>query len=251
MNPVVVATTLPLPEPVQDGAALVLAGDELTDPAQLDGLAARARELGYAKTAARVALHGRQQAHEYATGKSGSFQSAMRSLRRASELGMTCLVTTGVTRSSFRELRQLPPLLQGVDAWLIEFPFVTGETSPQLFAFMPRYGMAVPHALAAVAAARKRSMDAWVRGIPTCLLGPHAAWGLPRQPAAFGARCESCPGREGCSGAPSPYLERFGEAELTPLRTGPAPATPTEVAELFGGAWQPLIETAEAQGRQA
>ena len=184
----------------------------------------------------RVALHGpTATAHDYHTGEPGSFDRARRSLADARRAGELAIVTTWLTRSSFRVLADMPADLaaQGVRAWCIEV-IATGEGGP-FERFVPRLALALPRALHAADRARRLGLAAFVRGAPLCLLGPHVTYALPWAPRAYGDACERCAARPACPGVDALYLERFGGGELRP-RDAVAPLPePADLAALFDG----------------
>lgn len=168
------------------------------------------RELG-------LALHGaRSDVHDWHAGE-GAFDAAVGALTVARTHGMACAVASSITRSNARVLVELPSLLKasGVALWALAWP--RAEEGEVFTATVPRLGLAVPAALAALERARRVGLDARVVGVPTCVLGPFARLSLASAPRAFGARCEGCAGRARCSGVDAAYLRRFGENELRAL----------------------------------
>jgi molybdenum cofactor biosynthesis enzyme MoaA len=176
-------------------------------------------------TDAHLSIHGADAAvHDYHTGIEGSLQAALAAAAALRANGVTVVVATVVTRSNFRNLTPLARLLgaRGVAAWLLEFPRVAGRAASAFDRVVPRLGLAVPFALHAMEAARAAGVDAWIRGVPLCLLGPFASRAL-RAPTeeevdiegrAFAATCERCDARASCEGVEADYLERFGDGEL-------------------------------------
>ena len=165
-------------------------------------------------------------AHDYQSGRPGSYEHCMQALRSATRLGLTAVVTTVVTRSNFRELLRMPPLLkrQGAAGWLIEFVRPYGRAADGFARVVPRFGMALPRVLHALELARRHALSAWIRGAPLCGLGPFASLGLPAAPRAYVEACERCPSRPGCAGVDSSYLEVFDASELRAVQVRP-PAT--------------------------
>lgn len=164
------------------------------------------RELG-------LALHGaRSEVHDWHA-SAGSFESALRALGVARTHGIRTAVLSRITRSNARVLVELPSLLKasGVALWVLAWPRAEGDA---FTAVVPRLGLGVPPALAALERARRVGLEARVAGVPACVLGPFASSALPASPRAFGARCAGCASRPACSGVDAAYLARFGEAEL-------------------------------------
>jgi hypothetical protein len=172
-----------------------------------------------------LAIHGSAPAHDHVVGRGGAHAEVARRLREAVAAGEDVLVTTWLTRSTFRELPTLLGWLQAgsVKRWRIEMLRAHGRFAADPRPWIPRLGMAVPHALAAIAKARKLGIAATIRGVPRCLLGPHGGWADPGEVGGFGPRCEGCGVRGQCEGVGAWYLERFGADELRPLSAPSGP----------------------------
>lgn len=247
---------------IDDLAALRERFDEVSfvggEPSRDDRLAhaiAAARELGF--TAIGLQTNGRQLAHDdrrlaelhaaglgdlqlsihaataaghdYHTGRAGSFAAAIDLLERARRRGLTCVVASVVTRSNFRELARMPALLKrhGVSAWLLEWVQPFGRAGESFARVVPRFGMALPWALAALEQARRIDLSAWIRGVPICTLGPFAGQAIGSDPGEYPQPCTDCPARSRCPGVDARYLEHFGAAELDARRVGePKPFDP-------------------------
>ena len=129
-----------------------------------------------------LSIHGpTAEAHDYHTGRDGSFAACTELIARAQRTDITVVVATVLTRSNFRELAKLPPVLKrrGVAAWLLEVARPYGRAADNFARVMPRHGMALPWALHALEQARRHALSAWIRGAPLCALGPFAASSLP------------------------------------------------------------------------
>lgn len=226
--------------------AVTLVGGEPAADGRLEALVARARALGYARvgvqtngralaaagrvralarsglTDVHLSVHGADaRVHDWHAGVDGAFDAALRTMAAARAAGLTVVVATVLTRSLFRVLAPMPRLLaaRGVSAWCIEVPRWRGRAAAGADRVVPRLALAIPFALHALDAAAAVGLPAFVRGAPSCLLGPFAARALESaadEPRAFGAACGSCPSRLSCAGVDAEYLARFGEAELTP-----------------------------------
>lgn len=173
-------------------------------------------------------VHGLAAAHEYLTGDAGGFARLTAALRSRGNEAAALAVRSIVTRSTCRELSALVPHLRGAGAWVIDFaaaaPAVADADRQR-----PRLALAVPYALAAAAAARRGGLPTYLRGVPPCLLGPHAAWRLDvashhGTPRDHGQPCSRCAARPECTGVDAAYLARFTDTELRPLATAPAPS---------------------------
>lgn len=183
-------------------------------------------------------LGGEAAVHDYHTGIEGSFRALLAGIGVARGRGLDVVATTVVTRSNYRVLNALPPLLvsRGVSAWQVSAPLVAGRAVGAMDRVIPRLALAVPYALHALDAAQKQGLRAYVSGFPGCLLGPFSARMLPSAPRAFAPQCEGCPARENCSGVDVTYLARFGGDELTPPARAPAAAAQLDViARMFTG----------------
>jgi pyruvate-formate lyase-activating enzyme len=173
------------------------------------------------------------EAHDYHTGHAGSFDACIDLIARAQRADITTVVVTVVTRSNFRELAKLPPMLKrhGVAAWLLEVVRPHGRAADNFARVVPRIGMAMPWALHALELARRHALSAWIRGAPLCALGPFAVSSLETPgrdpsrpvPADWPPPCQACPSRPQCPGLDSAYVEVFGHGELRPVNP-PSPS---------------------------
>ncbi len=163
------------------------------------------------------AIHGRAATHDWIVGVVGDHAATVRALEEAAGR-QPREVATLVTRANFRELTELASWLavHDVRRWIVTIAGATGRFADDPRPWIPRLGMAVPHALAAVDRARRLGIEAHLRGAPTCLLGPHADWASPCAPRRYAPRCEGCRLRSSCPGVDAWYLDRFGGGELRP-----------------------------------
>lgn len=189
----------------------------------------RIRWLDAAPTAASIAelagegvgaiglpLHGaRPEVHEWVAGAPGSFAQTLAAWTAARGVGVESIAWTRLTRSNARVLGELPSLLKarGVTRWAIRVPRCEGD---DWTATVPRFGLAIPSALAAAERARRLGIDARIEGAPRCVLGRFADRALPSAPRAYAPVCDGCPSRARCPGVDPRYLERFGARELRP-----------------------------------
>jgi pyruvate-formate lyase-activating enzyme len=161
------------------------------------------------------------EAHDYHTGRVGSFAACIELIARAQRADITVVVATVVTRSNFRELAKLPPVLKrrGVAAWLLEVARPYGSAADNFARVVPRVGMALPWALHALEQARRNALSAWIRGAPLCALGPFAVSSLARQGVEpdWPPPCRACPSQPHCPGIDPAYVEVFGHGELRPV----------------------------------
>jgi hypothetical protein len=175
------------------------------------------------------------EAHDYHTGRVGSFAACIELITRAQKADVTVVVATVITRSNFRELTKLPPVLKrrGVAGWLLEVARPHGRAADNFARVVPRLGMAMPWALHALEQARRNALSAWIRGAPLCALGPFAVSSLATPGRESSSRpaladwpppCRACPSRPHCPGVDSAYVEVFGHSELRSLsRPEPKP----------------------------
>lgn len=207
-----------------------LAGDRRS-LASNDGLLRELHEAGLGDL--QLSIHAATAAsHDYHTGRAGSFAALLDLLERARRRGLTCVVSSVVTRSNFRELSRLPALLkrEGVSAWLLEWVRPFGRAGASFGRVVPRFGMALPWALAALEQARRVDLSAWIRGAPICTLGPFAGQALdpggegPSSLGQFPSACEGCSARSRCPGVDARYLEHFDATELDARRVRELPA---------------------------
>lgn len=164
-----------------------------------------------------VAIHGPTAACHEQHGAPGSFAAAVETISSARGHGRRVWVATWITRSNCRSLVALVDLLVGyrVAGWVTAWPRVHDVTGPALARTVPRIGIAVPHALRALERAARRGLAVGVAGVPSCALGPFAAYRLAMAgDTAHPAACEGCPSRSECAGIEPWYLDRFGAGEL-------------------------------------
>jgi hypothetical protein len=258
-----------LPEPGPGGEIVSKAtigvtfiGGEPGIDERLEGLVARARAAGHARvgvqtngrvlsapgrlealaraglTDVHLSIHGPDaRVHDWHTGAPGSFDASLRTLATARASGLRAVVVTVLTRSSFRVLAAMPRLLasRGVAAWCIDVPRWRGRAQTDADRVVPRLALALPFALHALDAAEALGLPAFVRGAPSCLLGPFASRALGDEPRGFADVCAACPSRDTCAGVDAPYLARFGAGELAPCPVVPRAKRHAELAPLFVG----------------
>jgi hypothetical protein len=167
-----------------------------------------------------LSVHGAEaRVHDWHAGRSGAFDRAMQAMTAACAARLEVVVATVLTRSTFRVLAPMPRLLasRGARAWCIEVTRWRGSAARRADSVVPRLALALPFALHAMDAAGALGLPAFVRGAPSCLLGPFAARAI--EPAAdhrrsFGEACATCAARPACAGVDAEYLARFGESEL-------------------------------------
>lgn len=220
-------------------------------------------------------LGGEAAVHDYHSGVEGSFRALLAGLGVARARGLEVVATTVLTRSNYRVLATLPPLLasRGVSAWQVSAPLVAGRAVTAMDRVVPRLALAIPYALHALEAAQKQGLRTFAGGMPSCLLGPFVARALPGAPRAYAPPCEGCPARASCPGVDPLYLARFGHDELTArpaaasapldatssLFTGPGeafvpenvtvPAPPSKVREQLGDLGKGIAATAEVSSK--
>jgi hypothetical protein len=162
-------------------------------------------------------LHGSDsRVHDYHTGRSGSFGEVLAAMRAARAARLVRVVTTVLTRSNFRVLGGIPPLLAARDVagWFVSVPVFAGRAAASRDRIAPRLGLAVPFVLHAQSSARALKIPSWIVGAPLCLLGPFATESLADDARAYAPVCEACPARPSCAGLDPEYLARFGGDEL-------------------------------------
>jgi hypothetical protein len=210
----------------------------------------RLAERGVAQDLARagltdvhVSLHAADAAaHDYHTGRAGSFRELLAGFSAARAAGLAVVVTTVLTRSNFRALGELPRLLadRGAKAWQIAAATATGRAGRDFDRILPPLRLAVPFVLGALDSADALGLRAWVRGLPACLLGPFAVRALPEPPRAYAPACDACAARPSCCGLDPAYLARFGDsdlkarAEAVPVPAATAPEVATLAAMFVG-----------------
>lgn len=233
---------------------VTLVGGEPALHPELADVVREARELGFARvgvqtngaapglgalagiTDLHLSIHGATAAaHDYHTGREGSFAAALETLASARARSLDVVVTTVLTRSNARGMSDVARLLAArrVSAWCIAVPRVRGRAADLFDRVVPRLGIAMPFALHAVQTATSLDLPVFVRGAPLCVLGPFARYSLAEAERAHGAPCESCPARLDCPGVEPEYLARFDGDELSPRESVPAITNP--LARMFVG----------------
>jgi len=185
-----------------------------------------------------LSIHGPEaRVHDWHTGAPGSFDASLHTLAASRASGLRVVVVTVLTRSSFRVLAPMPRLLasRGVAAWCIDVPRWRGRAQTDSDKVVPRLALALPFALHAIDAAEALGLPAFVRGAPSCLLGPFASRALADESRAFAEVCATCPSRATCAGVDQPYLARFGAGELAPCAPVARDAGRAALASLFVG----------------
>ena len=233
---------------------VTFAGGEPTLDPRLPEAIAMARALGFEAigvqthgrgvdlaglTDVHLSIHGASAAaHDYHTQVEGSFAAIEDLLARAS--GVTVVVTTVVTRSSFRELAAMPQWLvdRGVAAWTLALPHVAGRAATGFDRVVPRLGLALPFVLHAATRAIAQGLPTAISGAPLCVLGPHARLALEAdRPRTHAAPCEGCSARSRCVGVDAAYLARFTAEELRAIdATEIGSSLPARLARMFVGA---------------
>lgn len=218
-------------------------GGEPTLVRELPDLVAHARELGFVAiglqthggaladptrrralfdaglTDVHLSIHGATAAaHDYHTDRPGSFERAIAAAEGLRQARVPFVVSTVVTRSSYRGLDALAVRLarMGAAAWALWWPVIAGRAADAFDRTIPRLGLATPSVLHAVATAMRRDLAVALAGFPACALGPFAALALPVQPLQFPPVCTTCDCRAACVGIAPAYLQRHGESELHP-----------------------------------
>jgi hypothetical protein len=221
--------------------AVTFVGGEPAIDARLGALVKRARELGFARvgvqtngwalaepgrvealaaaglTDVHLSIHGGDaRVHDWHVGRAGAFDAAMRTWSAARASALDVVVATVLTRSVFRGLAAMPRMLasRGAAGWCLEVPRWRGAAATAADRVVPRLALSLPFALHAVDAAEVLGLPAFVRGAPSCLLGPWASRSLDGDSRGYAAACAACPARPGCPGVDGEYLARFGEGEL-------------------------------------
>ncbi len=183
-----------------------LAGDDLVAQLAAAGL-----------TDVHFSLHGATALlHDHEVQVPGAFGQVLHGLEAARSLGLVTVVTSVVTRSSFRHLGALPKLLSaaGASAWSMRIAQAAGRAATSFDRVVPRLGLAMPFVLHALDDAERRGLPTFLAGVPACLAGPFAARLLPEPGRAFAAVCDRCPARPSCPGVEPLYLRRFSGDEL-------------------------------------
>ncbi len=194
-----------------------------------------------------LSIHGADAAsHDYHTGTSGSFDRALATLAAARAARLDVVVASVLTRSSFRVVAEIAQLLsaRGINAWLIEVARTAGRAADARDRVVPRLALAMPFALHARDVAARAGVPAWIRGAPTCLVGPFARRAMGDAPRAYGPSCEGCDARSTCPGVDAEYLARFGGDELTPRAPVDVDADHAELRAMFVGVGELALRVA-------
>lgn len=201
-------------------------------------------------TDAHVGLHGgRAAVHDWHSGIAGGFVATTTAIERLRARGITVVASTVLTRSSFRVIGELPPLLGalGVAAWTIVVPHVAGRAAADFDRVVPRLALALPFALHAIDRAQRQGIAVAIDGAPACLLGPWAAEQGPAIARTHPSQCGGCAARARCPGVDPIYVARFGDAELRArAAVDRAPAMPAALARMFAGVGE-LVRVAVAE----
>lgn len=246
------------------GDVLVLTGGEPTLRDELPAWVAFARGLGFRRvevqsngrmlsyrgvvsrlveagvSSLQIALHGHEALlHDWHTRAEGSFEQAVRGLQRAKAHELPVLVTTVITRSNHRHLKELAAFAVslGADGWRAAFARPVGLAGADLVQIVPRYSLVAPHLAQAVGVLRRVRRPASVKGVPPCVLGGDERGLVDLRPAlaeahvgpepvvdggdedrrVHGPPCEGCAARARCPGIHAAYARRYGFEELSPI----------------------------------
>lgn len=225
----------PSPDPEADAPS----AERCTTCAALEPIAQTRGEVAHGREATakggplELVLHGDgPDAHDFHTGEAGSFDALFSAAAAARATGRTVLVTTPLTRSTYRIVGALPLLVRarGIAALRLHVPELSASARVTL---VPRLALALPFALHALAAAQRLELPAFVSGAPSCLLGPFASQRIETPTRAYGAPCASCPARSACPGVDRRYLDAFGDAELHAAKAAPPAPSSHPLAALF------------------
>jgi hypothetical protein len=204
----------------------------LADPARVGALV----EAGLGDV--QVGIQGARAAvHDWHTGVDGGFAATTAAIALLRARGVTVAASTVLTRSGFRVLAELPPLLASLDiaAWMIVVPRVGGRAAESFDRVVPRLALALPFALHALDRAQRQGIAVGLDGAPACLLGP---WASEQHGAArmHPAVCDGCAARPRCAGLDEIYASRGGDAELRPrAAVERGPTMPDHLARMFVG----------------
>ncbi|HWB76037.1 MAG TPA: radical SAM protein [Nannocystaceae bacterium] len=213
-------------------------------PARIDALV----EAGLGDV--HVGLHGgRAAVHDWHEGIDGGFVATTAAIERLRARGVTVVASTVLTRSSFRVIGELPPLLAalGIAAWTVVVPHVAGRAAADFDRVVPRLALSLPFALHAMDRAQRQGVAVAIAGAPACLLGPWAAEHGDAVARTYPPQCEGCGARARCAGVDAIYVARFGDAELRPrAAVDRARAMPAALARMFVGAGE-LVPVAVAE----
>jgi hypothetical protein len=185
-----------------------------------------------------LSLHGGDAAvHDYHTERPGSFDDLLAAIHAARLNELPVIVTTVLTRSNFRVLGAIPPILatRGVAAWFVSVPVLAGRAAALRDRVAPRLGLALPFALHALAGAHALKLPGFIVGAPLCLVGPFSAHAIASDARAYAPVCASCPARSACPGVDAAYLARFEGDELVPRAAPLDPAPSSTLTAMFVG----------------
>jgi hypothetical protein len=243
-----------------DGVTFV--GGEPAIDERFEALVTRARELGFVRigvqtngwelaeprrvealahaglTDVHLSIHGAEaRVHDWHVGRAGAFDAAMRTWSAARAAGLEIVVATVLTRSTFRGLAPMPRMLasRGAAGWCIEVARWRGAAATASDRVVPRLALALPFALHAIDAAEALGLPAFVRGAPSCLLGPWASRALAGDTRDYGATCHACASRTACAGVDAEYLARFGDGEIAACALVTRDERYAEVRAMFVG----------------
>ncbi len=180
-----------------------------------------------------VSLHGpTAQIHDHHTQTPGSFQQTVAGIGAARAAGLEVGISAVITRSNFRHLSQLVRrcVRLGVTRLRLAPARACGEAAALLPRVVPRLALARPHLQAAGEVAASSGARLMVAGVPPCLLrdeprgrllpGLVVSSGEPRDPLP--GACGGCALAQSCAGVDPGYLARYGDHELSPLRSDQA-----------------------------
>ncbi len=148
------------------------------------GVAQQLRDAGVDVFA--VALHGHvAELHDWLTRTEGSFEQAVKGVRRARQAGASIIVNTVVTRPGYRHLGEMAALLfgaLGASGWRLIWPRPEGELAGGPAGLTPEPTLVAPHVARARAIAERAGKRLWLE-LPEAALAPAASPGPAPEPA--------------------------------------------------------------------
>jgi hypothetical protein len=169
-----------------------------------------------------VSLHGpRADVHEYHTRVPGSFAQTLSGLRSAAAAGIDVGVTCVVTRSNHRHLAEMVRLLSSIRVRALHLALArgVGRAVAGFPSIAPRLSLAASQVGSAAELGLRSGVTVATSGLPPCLLERRFVLGIDEMPGVQGEPCAACAQRISCPGIDPSYADRYGFAELEPLRT--------------------------------
>ncbi len=187
-----------------------------------------------------LGISSKKDAYESLSRFPGSFDLHVRGIRNVVDRGIPVEIDVVINKRNYRELSGMVVFFSGLGVRKVNLKFVCiGGNSKRNLGIVPRMGLAAPHVMKCLDAARKNGIDMNCQYMPYCLLSGYEehvmgvgdadilivdsdssyplADGISRICTKTGA-CAGCAYNDDCFGIDKSYLSIFGGGEISPVK---------------------------------